>query len=140
MRNVGIEGKDGEHQQVEITREILKQKVRLARTVVKEQKENIKQFRTPTNSKKKKKKEQEDSPTFDFTTPPPPSCGPNRAEKLHLKQYLEGHLGESLFQEICCVVKSGKSAISIMRKVPGGVQRAQHLIPMVRHFCRLDMK
>eukprot|EP00938_MAST-03A_sp_MAST-3A-sp1_P002398 g2398.t1 len=120
--------------------EILKQKVRLARTVVKEQKENIKQFRTPTNSKKNKKKLVEDSPTFDFTTPPPPSCGPNRAEKLHLKQYLEGHLGESLFQEICCVVKSGKSAISIMRKVPGGVQRAQHLIPMVRHFCRLDMK
>ena len=120
--------------------EILKEKVRIARTVVKQQKENIKQtFQTPTNRKKKKKIEEE-SPTFDFTTPPPPSCGPNRAERLHLKQYLEGHLGENLFKEICRVVISGKSAIPIMRKVPGGVQRAQHLIPMVRHFCRLNSK
>lgn len=79
-----------------------------------------------------------ESPGFEFTTPPPPSCGPHKAEGRQLRDYLEAHLGERLLRELCDVLKSGQSAISMMRKVPGGIQRAQHLMPMVQQYCRLS--
>eukprot|EP00940_MAST-03C_sp_MAST-3C-sp2_P001784 g1784.t1 len=77
------------------------------------------------------------SPDFEFTSPPPLSCGPNRADTKAMRAYLESHLGASLLNDIAKKLESGMSAIPLMRRVPGGMQRAQHIIPLVRQYSRL---
>ena len=47
---------------------------------------------------------------------------------------MQSHLGSDLLEEICTAVKEQAGTIQIMKKVPGGYARAQHLLPLVQQY------